>query len=85
MFGATELPYMAVLRTQILRPTKLLDQGSFMVTCQLLEVSVKLPDLGSSGDTKFRTNKVSSSVGVLQNCLGPADLRTLLLTTEKCL
>ena len=52
MFGATELPYMAVLWTQILRPTKLLYMAVLWTLFGCLSQNpYKTADLSSSMDT----------------------------------
>ena len=60
MFGATELPYMAVLWTQILRPTKLLYMAVLWTLFGCLSQNpYKTADLSSSTDTFRLYAKVS--------------------------
>ena len=60
MFGATELPYMAVLWTQILRPTKLPYMAVLWTLFGCLSQNpYKTADLSSSMDTFRLQTKVS--------------------------
>ena len=78
MFGATELPYMAVLWTQILRPTKLPYMAVLWTLFGCLSQNpYKTADLSSSMDTfrllvksVHRTAIYGSSAARRQNC-GP--------------
>ena len=79
MFGATELPYMAVLWTQILRPTKLPYMAVLWTLFGCLSQNpYKTADLSSFMDTfRLSVKNVHKTVGQQQFFYTPLKLQTL--------